>query len=1222
MLRLKRVELQGFKSFADRAELRFEGAGIVAIVGPNGCGKSNLADAIQWVLGEQSAKSLRGARMEDVIFAGTRDRKPVSLAQVTMTLAEPAAHEPALTPGKPNGKPLNGKAAAQPRQVTITRRLFRSGESEYLIDGRPARLRDIQDIFLGTGLGPESYAIIEQGRIGQILSSKPQDRRLVIEEAAGISRYKTKRRLAEARLEGAKHNLERVFDILEEVGRQMNSLKRQAAKARRYEDLKAQMCAQLRLTLAARHRVLEREATRIAVDLNLASAHLESLGKQVAEKERSHEAAQQAVFSLETELFQARQRLAQLQVTAERVSGQLDSAGQQAAAIEDRLKHGAEEAERLQVRCRELASELAAQRSALGALEQEEADLRQKADSKARERSELEGQLTEAERAIESARQSVLRLMSEAASLRNQLVQMDEHLAAIERDAARARKEEQSASSDLEWLEQSERELCRKAQQRQQQLEELAQKRRNVEEALLEARRQAEEARRQQERLRADFSDLRARRDSLEEILSHRAYTTEAVKRLFTAVERGQGGSFSPLGVLADFLEVDPAWEKAAEEFLHDELEYVVVDCWEQALRGLELLRALGDGRATFLVRTATVDEGVGGSPATRGGSLPPSLRDVLRLNGGVGEALLDSLPRVKGCHLVTDHESARELGAAYPQRYFLLPDGVCYHGCAVSGGRKSGGGPLALKRELRELRALVQVREQELAGVAAQLERLESEILALEQELDALRRAQQELEKETVTLDHERRKLAEDLHRARTRLSVARMESERLAGEEREIQGERRRKLEAIAEKERLREQREQELADLRRRWEELKSLVARSAEEHSAARVRLAGVEERRRGQAAALSRLEAEHRQTEARRADLAGELSRLGQEKARLAELHAGLLERQESLRSELAAWEERVAQLEAEEARRRDELLALADELRSLRSELQSAQERRAQIELELVRRQADLRYLDETSRKELGVPADQISAAEETIPDEDELAAAEEKYLEIKERIEALGPVNPQALEEFKETEQRYNFLNAQRQDLLDSIRDTEQAIREIDAETRKRFQEAFSEINQNFAEMFRRLFDGGSAEMRLTDPEHLADSGIDIVASPPGKRLQNVLLLSGGEKALTALALLLAIFKYQPSPFCVLDEVDAPLDDPNIDRLMRILREMSAQTQFILITHTKRTMEAAEVLYGITMQEPGVSKLVSVRLPAPAAAPPPPATLEMAARA
>ncbi|MGB9612542.1 MAG: AAA family ATPase, partial [Bryobacteraceae bacterium] len=337
MLRLKRVELQGFKSFADRTELRFDGTGIVAIVGPNGCGKSNLADAIQWVLGEQSARTLRGARMEDVIFAGTRDRKPVSLAQVTMTLAEPAvAGEHATAPGKLNGKAANGKAGAGPRQVTITRRLFRSGESEYLIDGRLARLRDIQDLVMGTGLGPESYAIIEQGRIGQILSSKPQDRRLVIEEAAGISRFKTKRKLAEARLEGAKHNLERVFDILEEVGRQMNSLKRQAAKARRYEELRAQMHAQLRLVLAARHRVLEREVARIAVELNLASAQLEALGKQLAGKERSHEAAQQAVFRIENELVRARQRLAELQVSAERIRGQLDSQRNQAATIEER----------------------------------------------------------------------------------------------------------------------------------------------------------------------------------------------------------------------------------------------------------------------------------------------------------------------------------------------------------------------------------------------------------------------------------------------------------------------------------------------------------------------------------------------------------------------------------------------------------------------------------------------------------------------------------------------------------------------------------------------------------------------------------------------------------------------------------------------------------------------------------------------------------------------
>src|ERR1700678_1347113 len=330
LLKLKRVEIQGFKSFFDRTEMKFAGSGIAAVVGPNGCGKSNLSDAMSWVLGEQSAKSLRGARMEDVIFAGTRDRKPLGLASVTMTLVDPSA-EDAHTNG--NG---NGHGAHKPSEVTITRRLFRSGESEYLIDGKTARLRDIQDLFVGTGLGPESYAIIEQGRIGQILSNKPQDRRGIIEEAAGIGKFKTRKRLAEAKLENAKQNLSRVFDILEEVGRQVNSLKRQASKARRYEELRVEMVAHLRNAVSARFRMLERDAAKTALDLNLANAEFQNFSTQVTEREQEHGALQEACYRNDAELAEARRHLANLQLEQERTRGRLDSQAQQIGPREPR----------------------------------------------------------------------------------------------------------------------------------------------------------------------------------------------------------------------------------------------------------------------------------------------------------------------------------------------------------------------------------------------------------------------------------------------------------------------------------------------------------------------------------------------------------------------------------------------------------------------------------------------------------------------------------------------------------------------------------------------------------------------------------------------------------------------------------------------------------------------------------------------------------------------
>ncbi len=370
MLKLKRVEIHGFKSFFDKTEMRFHGAGIAAVVGPNGCGKSNLSDAMSWVLGEQSAKSLRGARMEDVIFAGTRERKPLGMASVTMTLLDvhgssplPGVTADGEAPVETNGNghlphvPANGHG---PKEVTVTRRLFRDGESEYLINGRAARLRDIQDLFLGTGLGPESYAIIEQGRIGQILSNRPQDRRAVVEEAAGITRFKTKKRLSEAKLEGAKQNLNRVFDILEEVGRQVNSLKRQASKAKRYDELKTEMVHHLRRALTGKFRVLEREAAKTALDLNQAQALLHSLNGQVAEKERDNASLRSQCYAIEKELTEARARLAELRIEDERTRGRLDHQAKQVGTIDARLAQDETETAQVEERLDRQRTELAA----------------------------------------------------------------------------------------------------------------------------------------------------------------------------------------------------------------------------------------------------------------------------------------------------------------------------------------------------------------------------------------------------------------------------------------------------------------------------------------------------------------------------------------------------------------------------------------------------------------------------------------------------------------------------------------------------------------------------------------------------------------------------------------------------------------------------------------------------------------------------------------------
>jgi chromosome segregation protein len=1212
LLKLKRVEIQGFKSFYDRTEMKFSGSGIAAVVGPNGCGKSNLSDAISWVLGEQSAKSLRGARMEDVIFAGTRDRKALSMAAVTMTLVP---DESVLTPEPPviavegaadagTPPPMEVVKTAERRgEVTITRRLYRSGESEYLVNGKAARLRDIQDLFMGSGLGPESYAIIEQGRIGQILSNKPQDRRNVIEEAAGITRFKAKKRLAEAKLESAKQNLSRVFDILEEVNRQVNSLKRQASKTRRYSELKAEGTGYLRQVLGAKFRILERETARLVIELNLAGSELQTAQAAIGEHEKEQSQAVEHSLKVETASAEARKVLGELKLEAERARGQLEYQQRQIGQIEQRLAASAQEEASLAAQQGDRVREVESQTAGLEAIDNELRTAREELAVKADERQRAQSRLAEQERSLEASRQMVLKHLGESSSLKNRITHVEAQLASSDRDTARAKADEQQSESDLARIQKLKAQISEQLAARQTELVSVTDHRREIEDRLKESRSQLQETRSLVEKLRSEFSRVKARRDSLDEIIQHRSYTTETVKRLFTAVERGKASDLKPVGVLADFLEVDPKIERAAEEFLHEELEYVVVRDWADAERGIELMRGELNGRATFLVEGTEA-----GAPEP---AFPPSpsgrpevikLTDSLRLTNGLTQLPLHVLPKIAHCYTAPDRQTAQRMAAEFPQCWFLSADGVGYHGQSVSGGKKTGAGPLALKRELREVTQLEQSKGKELAAAQNMAAELDRAITSLNERLETLRAQQQAQEKDMLALDHESRKLAEELQRVGNRLSHARLELDRVSRDRVKLTEQIDRDLLALEQAEAARSEREAALEGAREELRTLQADLARANEEHAGMRAHLASLEERQRSTAGNRNRVENQLRDLVNRLAQLQSERTRLAAERQNLTASNAEIDARQAQLTRDIADWDAQSSGLAMQEAALRTRLSEIDEQLKQLRSHAQIALEKRSEMQVAMARAESDLNHLQETCHKELDTTLAQLAEGLETVPGEAELAELDANYMEVRRKIDALGPVNPQAVEELQEAEARQEFLNAQRQDLLDSIRDTEKAIHEIDGESRKRFGEAFRAINANFKTMFTTLFGGGTGEMRLTDEENIGESGIDIVASPPGKRLQSVLLLSGGEKSLTAMALLMAIFQYTPSPFCVLDEVDAPLDEPNTERLTRLIREMAQQTQFIVITHSKRTMEAAQSLYGVTMQEPGVSKLVSVK--------------------
>jgi chromosome segregation protein len=1290
LLKLKKLQILGFKSFCDRTELKFHGDGVAAIIGPNGCGKSNIADAISWVLGEQSAKTLRGSRMEDVIFAGTRDRKPTGMAEVSLTLIDPEvydggdASEPTqieikddmpsddwdeaavrakaaeeveqmteeARPGRTEDADLpqsDGSVLAEvypddePRfasnvipidsaavkvvdpnqvvlkirrrkfnsqkfhagEISVTRRLFRSGDSEYLLNGKLCRLRDIQELFMGTGLGPESYALIEQGRIGQILSSRPTDRRAILEEAAGITKFKTKKRLAEARLEDAKQNLSRVNDIFEEVTRQMNSLKRQASKAERYAKLRDEMRAQLRLVLASKFKAMELENTSLEAQINTVSEEMRLQAESVAELEAESNERTQRGYTIETEIRENRDRLNQIKMDMDRAQA--------------RRRHNEERCNDLVERSSAAGVQLAQARERLEALEAErnlnQLVLDSAADELAAAQRQMEQYRQEAADAVnalagleheqEVTRAAIMETVAAASNLRNQLAQAAERLAALDRESQRLHAEMDTANAQFETF---------GGQRGQQVLEFETVSQRVVgltqeiseERLLLDSKRHAEaEGKARLDGLRAEYATAIGKKGSLEAVIAEHGYSTESVRRLFQS--GAMQGGLAPAGVLADFLEVEPRYEAVVEDFLRDELNYIVVKSWDAADEGLRLLRSDVDGRATFLVHpedsqakfSFVVDDAARQNPP---GSIVP-LKNAIRVLDGFGRSLEVILPKLRDGYLVPDPGFAKSLALENPDAFFLSHSGECFHNVTVTGGKQRSEGPLSMKRELRDVLRVLGELEQALRNEEMKVLTLGREIKNHASLLDRLEHEKREAENQAMSSGHVLKQLDAELARVSERAQTCRMEIARLASErtaQEELIAGRQSELATFSQKQFELEQSvaaaQLHLGELRTR----RDAATQNASQHMA---QVATLEERHRAAAAVLQRFESLVSEMRERLVVLRTQLETGFAELLQRAHENQILAQQLVDFEADRNASETRDGLLQSEMEQVRMRVAEINDALHSARVLLDQARDRREEFSAALAKLQSDLQHMAETCLNDLGIPREELVADTTTeIVGGEQLTLEDQAYRDMRARLDAMGPVNMMALEEYKETAERHGFLEAQRKDLLESIENTQATIKEIDTFSRQKFEEAFHKINENFQTTFKKLFGGGHAFMRLTDEENSAESGIDVVASPPGKKLQNVLLLSGGEKALTALALLVGIFQYQPSPFCILDEVDAPLDEANVGRFTELVKEMSVQTQFVLITHSKKTMGIAPVLYGVTMQEPGVSKLVSVR--------------------
>lgn len=1173
---ISRLEIHGFKSFADKVSLGFQ-KGVTAVVGPNGCGKSNIVDAIRWVMGEQSAKTLRGKNMEDTIFGGTEFRKPLGMTEVSLFFSTQDGRVPA--------KYLNFN------EIQVTRRLYRDGDSEYLLNGTPCRLLDISELFMDTGAGAKAYSIIEQGKIGMILSSKPEERRFIIEEAAGVTKFKARKQVALKKIEVTRQNLLRIGDIVAEIRRQMNALQRQAKKAEKFREYREEL-KEIELLFAVTG-YSQRIADKTAIE-----AEISLLQERLTAKSLEIEQSSLSLDERKLLLLEEEKRLADAQEESYRLKGEITGCEsrigferKEQAGLEERIARFTQELATIGTRTAEADDELLKLADLETALIEDLS--REQEELVAAE--EVLTRLAEEERVVvsnlEERRRDLFAIVAEISQFNNHATTAARRLESLREQLERNRREGLGLHEKLHEAQNRASELDLQSKTLTTQKQELVVH-------LDELRVRDEDLRKRFESVEQTFH---AEKDRLNKNAS-RLHSLQELEAQFAGYGRGVRSLClaEPFkgrlqGVVADILEVSEEYEVALEAALADRLQYVICCGEGDAREALSFLKESSGGRCSLIQQTLHVSK----LPETPAGAERFLDRiTVADKNRGMAETLL-------GYSFVTDSiDSALKLASANPHLTFVTKEGDMVNGGGVlHGGSMEAAqqGLIHKKRQIKELSALVK----RLTGLVAELdserEHLREEVRTTD---SAMREARQELHRleiQLVNSEKDLQRVREDLQRIEERLALKELEDNQLKEELESLEAEI-----GVSHREReLREAKkgaaEEELTVLRGALENRQREIAGVRDDLTARKVRLAAQREKRDSGQRTMKRVEDTIQDLHARHARLETELQNAMRERQGLAESRSKsdeelkvLLEKQwkadELCKTIRIGYEQEAALAQQGEAA-----------LKQLRSAGDQLSQELGTRNLKLTETMMLLRNLEETvAEKYRCAIADLVPRYAQREFDETGMRS---RQAELVGLIEGIGEVNLTAIEEFRELEERFEFLSGQKSDLEESLHGLQQAIQKINRTTRKRFLDTFTLVNEKFQEVFPRLFCGGRAELKLTDEENLLETGIDIIIQPPGKKLQNVNLLSGGEKALTAVALMFAIFLIKPAPFCLLDEVDAPLDEANIGRFNEMVREMSSFSQFIIITHSKSSMANADCLYGVTMEEPGVSKLVSVKL-------------------
>jgi len=1185
-MRLESIALHGFKSFGEKTVVRVL-PGITGIVGPNGCGKSNISEAVRWALGEQSAKSLRGQRMEDLIFHGSQSRKPVGLAEVELTFRN------------------DGTLSVPWAEVSVARRLYRTGESEYLLNNSAARLRDILDLFAGTGANPRAYSVIDQDKLNHVMTAKPHDRRVFIEEAAGIARYKQQRNETQGKLDATKQNLVRVRDVMDEVKRQLSSLERQAKKAQQYKALQTTKRDLSLVVLAAEYMARVAEGERRAAELSHLRDQEQTLRTRAAQL-----AAQEA--QQRERLQESDHRLSDLRQSGQKVQGELERLLERREQMGVQLRELAEEALRLDEETRATAARLGAIVGEREAGRQALAEASRLTEERARTADALAAALerhretlaAERDRA-EATRLEQVRVAAERVDLMRHAGELRERAAQLRRRAERLAAELSDATAEAAGIDALRASLVQARDVAQTELGALAGERAELATRLAAEERRLAEAEGALANARVTLAAHRSSLDALAALERAREGYGAGVRAVFD--QEHAEALTGVVGTVADLLEVPLGMERAIEAVLGERLQWVVVERFEHARAAVEYLGAHSLGAATFLPLEHL--------PPPTGPQ--PDANDVRWVARNVGAPSLSLVHHLLGQVAIVEHLDQAE---ALWRRNGVVATYVTPAGEVLGPtGRLHGGGQaraadvehslLARKRRLREL-------DDEVRRVSTNVDETQERVARFETEVSAIRGQVAEIERTLHAREAERLASEKDLeqatrehdrlHRHRETIEV---EARQVALEAEETDGtlaqlEQRVTLARDAET-----AHEARMARLREAIETAQVRETDLVAETTACRVALASTTERVEALGRELTRIDDIER-------DLTARIDQARARQAQLTDRRAWLAEERE--RTDASARE-----IAVERDRMDVEVRQVAEGHEGLAEQLRAIEADQRAVDGDLGRLVASIHEIDlgatecRVRREELAQEAwraygvDEAALAARHDPAGD-LETVRGRIVELEEKVAAIGPVNLVADDEYRELDERLGFLQTQHDDLVGSIKDLERALRGMTRTAQERFTQAFEEINRHFKELFERLFEGGRAELRLVEAEDSGDpldTGVDLMAQPRGKRLQSVTLLSGGERALTGLALLFAIFYFRPSPFCVLDEVDAPLDDANIHRFLRVLRELTSRTQFLVITHNRKTMEAADILYGVTMEEPGLSKLVSVNLNASASA-------------